>query len=51
MPLDQLTGNKKLDQGITEFYMDAKYANNTIDWQLDLDKSIPEFYVDANLVW
>ena len=34
--------------------MVAKYANNTIDWQLDLDKSIPEFtwtptWSDGNL--
>jgi len=34
LPSDQSTGNKKLDQVVTEFYVDAKYANRTIDWQL-----------------
>jgi hypothetical protein len=37
-----------LDQGVTEFYVDANFAFLTIDWQLEFYQGISEFYVDAN---
>jgi hypothetical protein len=48
LPLDQSTGNLKLDMGVTEFYMDANFAIGPIDWQYELDQGITEFYVDAS---
>ena len=50
MSSEQLTGNTKLDQGVTKFYVDANFAIRIINWQLELDTGIAEFYVDANLV-
>ena len=38
----------KLDQGVTDFYVDANFAIGTIDWQLYLDQGVTEYYVDAN---
>jgi nitrogen regulatory protein PII-like uncharacterized protein len=39
----------EIDQGITDFYMDANFAIGPFDWQLELDQDITGFYVDATL--
>jgi hypothetical protein len=37
----------KLDQGVTDFYVDANFAIGLIDWRLELEQGITEFYVDV----
>ena len=38
----------KLDQGVTDFYVDANFALGTIDWQLEWDQGVTEYYTYTN---
>jgi len=39
----------ELDQGVTEFLLDANFAFVPIDWRLELDQHVTDLYVDANV--
>ena len=38
----------EVDQGVTEFNVEANIAIGPIDWQLELDQGITEFYMNPN---
>ena len=38
----------EVDQGVTEFDVEANIAIGPIDRKLELDQGVTEFYVDAN---
>ena len=40
----------KLDQGVTDFYVDANFAIGTINWQLEFDQGITEYYMAPTLL-